>query len=138
VHEKRIEIRWRDMDAFRHVNHAVFVTYLEECRDELMAESLHGAGDVEDFFIAHVEIDYRRPLTQDDAHVAVRCGIERLGRSSVRTREEIRTLGGDLAATGTAVMVAVDRATGAARRLTEAERQAFEARIESAAPAAGP
>ena len=30
MHEKRIEIRWRDMDAFRHVNNAVYLTYLEE------------------------------------------------------------------------------------------------------------
>jgi acyl-CoA thioesterase FadM len=29
VHEKRIEIRWRDVDAFRHVNNAVYATYLE-------------------------------------------------------------------------------------------------------------
>jgi acyl-CoA thioesterase FadM len=24
LHEKRIEIRWRDVDAYRHVNNAVF------------------------------------------------------------------------------------------------------------------
>ena len=32
--EKRIEIRWRDVDAYQHVNNAVYATYLEECRDE--------------------------------------------------------------------------------------------------------
>jgi acyl-CoA thioester hydrolase len=133
VHEKRIEIRWRDMDAFRHVNHAVFVTYLEECRDELMVEALRGVGDVDEFFIAHLDVDYRRPLTQDDDQVVVRCGIERVGRSSVRTREEIRTFEGDLATTGSAVLVAVDRASGTARRLTEGEREALGARIESPA-----
>ncbi len=131
MHEKRIEIRWRDMDAFRHVNHAVFVTYFEECRDELMVEALRGVGDVDDFFIAHLDVDYRRPLTQDDDQVVVRCGIERVGRSSVRTREEIRTLSGELATTSSAVMVAVDLETGAARRLTDAERQAFQAQLES-------
>jgi len=31
---KRIEIRWRDMDGFGHVNNAVYLTYLEEARDE--------------------------------------------------------------------------------------------------------
>ena len=34
MHEKRIEIRWRDLDAYGHVNNAVYPTYLEECRDE--------------------------------------------------------------------------------------------------------
>ena len=38
MHEKQIEIRWRDMDAFKHVNNAVYATYLEECRDELVEE----------------------------------------------------------------------------------------------------
>ena len=45
VHEKRIEIRWRDVDAFRHVNNAVYATYLEECRDELAEQVLEGVGD---------------------------------------------------------------------------------------------
>jgi hypothetical protein len=34
VHEKQIEIRWRDQDAYGHVNNAVYLTYLEEVRDE--------------------------------------------------------------------------------------------------------
>jgi len=134
VHEKRIEIRWRDMDAFRHVNHAVFVTYLEEVRDEVMAAALSGVGDVDDFVMVHLEVDYRRPLTQGDDIVVARCGVHRVGRSSVHTREEVRTVAGDLAATAVSVMVPVERATGSSRRLTDAERAAFEARLEPSAP----
>jgi acyl-CoA thioester hydrolase len=130
VHEKRIEIRWRDMDAFEHVNNAVFLTYLEECRDELMAGTLADVGDLNDFVLAHVSIDYRRQLTQDDDAVVVRCGLERIGRSSVRTREEIRTAGGELAATAEAVMVPLAAGGGGARPLTDAERAAFDARLE--------
>jgi acyl-CoA thioester hydrolase len=44
-HEKRIEIRWRDVDAYRHVNNAVYATYLEECRDEWLERALGAAGD---------------------------------------------------------------------------------------------
>jgi len=44
VHEKRIEIRWRDVDAYRHVNNAVYATYLEECRDELAERVLADVG----------------------------------------------------------------------------------------------
>ena len=40
--EKRVEIRWSDVDAYRHVNNAVYATYLEECRDE-WAETVLGA-----------------------------------------------------------------------------------------------
>ena len=39
-HEKRIEIRWRDLDALGHVNNAVYATYLEECCDEWAARAL--------------------------------------------------------------------------------------------------
>ena len=71
VHEKRIEIRWRDMDAFRHVNNAVYATYLEECRDEWAERALGDAGDLWDFVLARVAIDYRRELTQDDDAIVV-------------------------------------------------------------------
>ena len=75
VHEKRIEIRWRDMDAFRHVNNAVYATYLEECRDEWAERALGEAGDPWDFVLARVAIDYRRELTQEDEEVVVSCRL---------------------------------------------------------------
>lgn len=125
MHEKRIEIRWRDIDAFRHVNNAVYATYLEECRDELADRVLEGVGDPWDFVLARVAIDYRRELIQDDDAVLVRCAVDRIGNSSITLREEIRTLSGELAAEAEAVLVARDPATGRSRQLTEAERDAF-------------
>jgi acyl-CoA thioester hydrolase len=125
MHEKRIEVRWRDMDGFRHVNNAVFLTYLEECRDEFMASVLDGVGELDDFVLAHVEIDYRRQLTQDDDVVVVRCALERIGRSSVRTREEIRTAAGELAADAASVMVPLAPGGSGARALSDAERAAY-------------
>jgi acyl-CoA thioester hydrolase len=125
VHEKKIEIRWRDMDAYRHVNNAVYATYLEECRDEFIGQVLEGVGDPWDYIIARVAIDYRRELTQEDDSVVVTCVVERIGNSSVTLREMIRTLDGELAAEAEAVVVARDQATGRSRPLTEAERGAF-------------
>jgi len=128
VHEKRIEIRWRDVDAYRHVNNAVYATYLEECRDELAEKVLADVGDVWDYVLARVAIDFRRELTQDDDEVVVRCAVERVGRSSVTLREEIRTRDGELSAEAEAeaVLVARDPATGRSRLLTDPEREAFE------------
>lgn len=125
VHEKRIEIRWRDIDAYRHVNNAVYATYLEECRDELAEQLLEGVGDPWDFVLARVAINYRRELIQDDDVVIVRCEVDRIGNSSVTLREEIRTISGELAAEAEAVLVARDPASGRSRSLTEAERDAF-------------
>jgi acyl-CoA thioester hydrolase len=126
AHEKRIEIRWRDVDAYRHVNNAVYATYLEECRDELAEKALAGVGDIWDYVLARVAIDFRRELTQDDDEVVVRCAVERVGRSSVTLREEIRTRDGELSAEAEAVLVARDPATGRSRPLTDPEREAFE------------
>ncbi len=126
VHEKRIEIRWRDLDAFRHVNNAVYATYLEECRDEWAERALGDAGDIWGFVLARVAIDYRRELTQDDDAIVVSCRLVRIGNSSVTLREEIRMLDGELSAESEAVLVARDAETGRSRPLSATERQAFE------------
>jgi acyl-CoA thioester hydrolase len=125
-HKKTIEIRWRDVDAYLHVNNAVYATYLEECRDEWLARALGDAGDVWDFVLARVAIDFRRELKLEDEVVLVTCGLERIGTSSLTLREEIRTAAGELSAESEAVVVARDRENGASRPLSEAERSAFE------------
>jgi acyl-CoA thioester hydrolase len=125
-HEKEIEIRWRDVDAYRHVNNAVYATYLEECRDEWLESVLGDVDDLWDFVLARVAIDFRRELTLEDETVIVSCGLERLGNSSVTLKEQIRTRDGELAAEAEAVLVARDRETGRSRPLTETEREAIE------------
>jgi acyl-CoA thioester hydrolase len=121
VREVRIVIRWRDVDNYGHVNNAVFLTYLEECRDRLV-EALFGTDKAWDFVLARVAIDYRSQLTQADREVVVRCGIAGHGRSSVRTWERITTPGGAVAAESQAVIVPRDPATGRSRPLTEREQ----------------
>jgi acyl-CoA thioester hydrolase len=130
THEKTVEIRWRDLDAYNHVNNAVYATYLEECRDEWLTAVLGDASDPWDWVLARVAIDYRRELTQDDDVAVVRCALARIGTSSVTLREEIRTRGGELSAEAEAVVVARDRVTGRSRPMTEAERGAFAAALE--------
>lgn len=126
VHEKRIEIRWSDVDAYRHVNNAVYATYLEECRDEWTEVVLGADGDLWGFVLARVAIDFRRELTLADEAVIVTCRPVRVGNSSITTREEVRTLNGELSAEAEAVLVARDPEAGRSRPLTEQEREAFE------------
>ena len=126
AHEKRIEIRWRDVDAYLHVNNAVYATYLEECRDEWVERALDGVGDPWDFVLARVAIDFRRELKLEDEEVVVSCSLERVGNSSFTLREEVRARDGELSAESEAVLVARDRESGRSRPLTDAERAAFE------------
>ena len=125
-HEKEIEIRWRDVDGYGHVNNAVFLTYLEEGRDEWLERALGAEGDAWDYVIARVEVDFRRELTLVDDRIVSRCGLHSLGTSSLRTREELVTLGGQVAAEAQAVLVARDRETRRSRPLSDLERAAFE------------
>jgi acyl-CoA thioester hydrolase len=126
AHEKRVEIRWRDVDAYLHVNNAVYATYLEECRDEWVERALGDAGDAWDFVLARVAIDFRRELRLEDEEVVVSCRLERLGNSSITLREQVRTRDGELSAEAEAVLVARDREAGRSRPLSDAERAAFE------------
>ena len=121
-HEKEIEIRWRDLDAFGHVNHIVFLTYLEEVRDEWLGRSLGDPALVWSFVIARVEIVYRRELTLEDDVIVARCVLDGIGTSSVRTREAVLTRSGELVAEAQAVLVARDESTGSSRPLTDVER----------------
>ena len=129
THQKRIEVRWRDVDALRHVNNSVYATYLEECRDEWVDLVLGPVADPWDFVLARVAIDYRSEVRQEDDAVVVSTTLVRIGTSSIGLREEIRKLDGTLAAEGDSVIVARDRETGRSRPLDEAERSALEAAL---------
>ena len=125
VHEKRIEIRWRDLDAYNHVNNAVYLTYLEEARDEWLERALGSNDAAWGYVLARVAIDFRRELRQDDDEVVASCALARLGNSSVTTREELRTRDGELAAEAEAVLVARDPGSGQTRPLSDDERAAL-------------
>ena len=132
MHEVRIEIRWRDIDAYGHVNNAVYLNYLEEARDAWVQKVLGPVADTWDFVLARVAIDFRSELKQDDGAVLVRCRLDSLGRSSVRTREEVLKLDGSISAEAASVIVPRDPRTGRSRPLADEERAALEAELGDA------
>jgi acyl-CoA thioesterase FadM len=119
------------MDAYGHVNNAVYLNYLEEARDGLI-EDIFGEAAY-DLVIAHVSIDYRREITQAHGDVVVESRVTGWGRSSVRTADVITLPDGSVAAEGTAVLVARDPDKGSSRPLTDQEL----ARLALEDPAAG-
>jgi acyl-CoA thioester hydrolase len=126
--EVTIPIRWRDVDAYGHVNNAVFLNYLEEARDRLV-ESLFGE-QAWDFVIARVAIDYRSELNQSDREVTVECRVTGFGTSSVRTAERVIAGDGRLSAGSESVIVARDPNTGRSRPLTEGEKVILQGAID--------
>ena len=126
THELRIEIRWRDVDALRHVNNAVYATYLEECRDAWLEHALGDDASLWDYVLARVAIDFRNEVSLGEEAVLARATLVRIGTSSLTLREEIRKLDGTIAAEAESVIVARDPETGRSRPLTAAERAALE------------
>ena len=130
--EERIRIRWRDMDAYGHVNNAVYLNYLEEARDRWVQKVLGPVSDTWHFVLARVAVDFRNELTQDDEEIIVRCRLDSIGRASVRTREEILKRDGTVSAESESVIVARDPDSGRSRLLTDEERATLEEELGSA------
>ena len=131
MHEVRLRIRWRDIDNYGHVNNAVYLNYLEECRDRLV-EDLFGSHEAWDFVLAHVGIDFRSELRQADGEVVVRCEVAGFGRSSIRTRERVEKADGTLAAEAESVIVPRSPEEPSSRALTDEERVVLQREVDAA------
>src|SRR5262245_15403081 len=82
---KTVEVRWGDMDAQGHVNNAVYFTYLESARVELIRKTGYKgkqAGDTEGPALVTNSCDFKRHVVK---HAAVNAGslVERVGRRSI-------------------------------------------------------
>ncbi|EIL89089.1 putative thioesterase [Rhodanobacter fulvus Jip2] len=120
-----IAVRWRDLDAFNHVNNSTYLTYLEESRLQWMLSM----GDVFDPastpVLAASELNYRRPIAWP-AQVQVQLLCERLGNSSITVAHRIVDAGDPerLYCDGRVVMVWIDPQTGRSVPLPTSVRSA--------------
>ncbi len=90
LHESVYEVRWSDMDAFGHVNNAVYFTYFEQLR----IDWLRSAGTDHRLVLATVGCTFRRAIIYP-ASLRLRLYAGRAGRSSLDTYYEIRDRGDD-------------------------------------------
>jgi len=128
---KRIEIRWRDLDGFGHVNNSTYLTYLEEARDQYLTDVLGEA--VHRTVIRRLEIDFITGLTQEDDYVDVEVNLTGVGTSSVTLDERIvSNLDGRVAATAKTVMVHTDDSRTASAPWPHASRDAIDATLAAA------
>src|SRR5476651_231648 len=126
AYRHRLSVRFRDCDAMGHVNHAVYFTYLEQCRLTFWRELTGTPLPHTRVIIARAECDYRAPAHFGD-ELEVRLNIGEIGRSSFTLAYEIVQAGSDhLVATGKTVMVSYDYAAGASVPLPDATRELLE------------
>jgi acyl-CoA thioester hydrolase len=92
----RLSVRFRDCDPLGHVNHAVYLTYLEQARFTLWREQLgfvarrSGLQDNPSvgLILARAEVDYRAQARYGD-ELEVRLSLDRIGRTSFTYGYEI-------------------------------------------------
>lgn len=106
-HRTRIEVRFRDIDAFGHVNNAVFFSYLEQARIRYLLDALEEPRfDGLPLILARVELDYRAPMLFGEP-VEIGTRVDWIGRSSFGMSHEL--LAADhLAAEASTVLVSYD------------------------------
>lgn len=124
--ETRIDVRWGEMDALRHVNNTAYFRYFEEARVRLFL-ALNLDGTTGRFgVLAHASCDFLKPLMYP-ARVVVGMRLARIGRTSLELDCWIADAGDSsrLHARGRNVLVCTDAATGQPLPWTDAERQAL-------------
>lgn len=123
-----IKVRFRDLDAFGHVNNAVYFTFMEMARVEYFTQLglLKSAEFPSPFFIiAEAACQFKAPI-QMETPLIVQVRVSRLGYSSFdmeyRFVDEIR---GALMATGRTVQVTFDYRTNRSVPLPDEWRAAI-------------
>ncbi|MER5390686.1 thioesterase family protein [Saccharopolyspora sp. NPDC002686] len=118
-----VALRWSDMDAFGHVNHARTITLLEEARADLLfteAERQGLLGMAEGMVVARVVIDYHSPLVYASKSLQVQMSVRDLKAASFIM--DYTAYAQEAVATAETLMVPYDLQAGRPRRLTAEER----------------
>lgn len=120
-------VRFSDLDAFGHVNNAVFSMYVEQAR--LAWFGRYAADEpmpLRDVILARTEIDFRSPVVFGET-VAIGVRPSRVGTKSFELEFELR-VGDRLVAEGKSVLVGYDYDSGRSVEVPERWRR----RLQSA------
>jgi acyl-CoA thioester hydrolase len=123
------QVRWRDLDAFSHVNNSSFLTYVEEARLQWF-QSLPGPWLSEDIapVLAATHVNYRRPIEWPE-ELVVELRAERVGTTSLTLAHRILAArdASVLYSDGHSVLVWISRRDGKPAALPDAVRAACSA-----------
>ncbi|BDO41764.1 thioesterase family protein [Cellulomonas sp. NTE-D12] len=150
--EVPVQLRWADMDAYAHVNNVAMLRLLEEARIQAFwrhpvsdqtadaapavqwSTAVLDAGPGADVstLVARQEIEYLHPLPYRRRPVIVEMWLGYLGGASIDVCYEVRDDAAEptVYARAVATLVLVDTSTGSPRRISEAERVAWQPYVE--------
>jgi acyl-CoA thioester hydrolase len=119
----RHTVRWSEVDAYSHVNHATYLEWYEDCRSRAM-ESV-GLGldvNVPGPVLAKIEVQYRQPLHYRD-EVLIGARVTGFRRTSLTLAYATWAQGRGLVNEATTLSVMVVIATGEKVAVPEAARR---------------
>jgi acyl-CoA thioester hydrolase len=125
-HRTRIEVRFRDIDSFGHVNNAVIASYVEQARVRFLRDvvAVDPVGKMP-LILGMIRIDYLSPIfLADDVQVGSR--IDWIGNTSISMSHLLQAADRDLARSSS-VLVAYDYENGRPMAVPDDWRAAFAA-----------
>ena len=106
-------VRWDDLDAFGHVNNAVYLTYAQEAR--------FAWSGILEMVVARAEVDFIAPIYDGDTFLDIELWVSAIGNSSFTMTYEIK-MKGELVARVKTVQVTVDMGTKKSSPISDEQR----------------
>ena len=92
MHRTPVHVRWSDLDPYRHVNHAAYLTYLENARIDALEAIGWGMDRLTEMgymvVVVQIEVRFRRPATAGD-DLVVQSAVTEIRPASSRWHQQI-------------------------------------------------
>ena len=122
-HRYDCQVRFSDVDLYRHVNNVKYFEYMQEARIDLLRLEERPAGEPElSVVVVAVDVEYNRPILLRQDPYPIDTWVEGVGHSSLTLASEVSD-GRDVLARARAVVVGFDAASSRARPLPSWVRQ---------------
>jgi acyl-CoA thioester hydrolase len=125
-HRTRIEVRFRDIDSFGHVNNAVIASYVEQARVRYLRDVV-GVDPIGrmPLILGMLKIDYLSPIFLAD-DVVIGSRVDWIGNSSISMSHLLKAADRELARSSS-ILVAYDYANARPMPVPEEWRAVFAA-----------
>jgi acyl-CoA thioester hydrolase len=138
VHEYSCHVRFSDVDVYGHVNNVLYFEYFQEARLAFLTAIGYRGRGPGGLVVAHVRVDYRRPIVLRTEPYVVTTTVTRVGSSSFELASRIVDGPGPGPGPGSglgyadarSVMVGFDPATQSSRPLSDHEREVLTGRLD--------
>ena|ERR1700740_601837 len=120
-----IPIRFSDMDAYGHVNNAIYLTYFEIARSNYWRDIVKWNWEENGIILGRSEINYLKPLFLND-EIACYVRTTRIGNSSFDVTHvlvKITPNGEEICTTGKTVCISYDYSANKSVPIPKAQRQ---------------